>query len=258
MYICALANQKGGVGKTTTTQNLGTMLALAGKRVLLIDLDAQGNLTDAFGLHPQELERTMFQVMDGSLSLGDICQRIESNLYLAPANINLAAAELALAGRMGRENLLKKALGTQWVKEQRLDYVLIDCPPSLGLLTINALAAASGILIPVQAEYYALAGLALIQQTLTAVRENLNPHISILGVVLTFYDQRKKLNRDVASCLKDEWGDLLFRAVIRDNVSLAEAPSNGQHIMAYKAASYGAQDYVALAGEFTRRTGGKA
>ena len=250
MYICAIANQKGGVGKTTTTHNLGVQLARnAKKRVLLLDLDAQGNLSDACGLEPQTLERTVFDVLAGSAPIAKAKSTLEEGLDILPANIRLAEAELAFAGRMGRENLLKKAL-TSVAGEY--DYVLIDCPPSLGLLTVNALNAANGLLIPVQVEYYALAGLALIRQTAELVRD-LNPD---LALVLTFFDARKTLNKDVAAALADEWGDTLFSTRIRDNVSLAEAPSNGQDVFSYKRGSYGAKDYAAFAAEFLERTEG--
>ena len=227
MYICAIANQKGGVGKTTTAHNLGVQLARnAKKRVLLLDLDAKGNLSDACGLDPQTLEYTVFDVLAGSASIAEAKSTLKAGLDILPANIRLAEAELAFAGRMGRENLLKKALLSV---SGEYDYVLIDCPPSLGLLTVNALNAANGLLIPVQVEYYALAGLALIRQTAELVRD-LNPDLAILGLVLTFFDARKTLNKDVAAALADEWGDTLFSTRIRDNVSLAEAPSNGQDV----------------------------
>lgn len=250
MYICAIANQKGGVGKTTTAQNLGVALARNhGRHVLLIDLDAQGNLTDACGLEPQEQSATTYEVLDGSTSLAQAVQALEKGVDLLPANVNLSVADLAFAGRMGRENLLKKAL-----QGAAYDYVLIDCPPSLGLLAVNAFSAADGLLVPVQLEYHALAGLALIRRTVEEVVENLNPKLKILGLVLTFHDARKKLNRDVTAALREEWGESIFATPIRDNVSLAEAPSNGQDIHAYKAASYGAADYAALAHEFLART----
>lgn len=250
MYICAVANQKGGVGKTTTTQNLGVSLAGYGKNVLLIDLDAQANLTDACGMEPRAQKLTSFHLLDGSASLKDVIQPVMPGLDLVPANIDLAVAELSFAARMGRESLLRKALAST-----AYDFVLIDCPPSLGLLTINALTAAQGLLIPVQVEYHALAGLALMQQTVFGVRENLNDALSILGLVLTFVDERKKLNRDVIKVLNAEWGECVFHTRIRDNVSLAEAPSNGQDIHAYKSSCYGARDYAALAEEFLERTG---
>lgn len=248
MYICAIANQKGGVGKTTTTQNLGVMLARNhGKRVLLLDLDAQGNLTDSFGLNPKEQKLTSFNVLNGDTHLSAALVEIEAGLKLLPANIDLAVADMAFAAKMGRENLLRKALqGVQY----DFDIVLLDCPPSLGLLTVNALSAADGLLVPVQAEYHALSGLQLIRETVSMVQDNLNSNLALIGLVLTFYDQRKKLNRDVADALADEWSDKVFTVKIRDNVSLAEAPSNGQDIYTYKAASYGTMDYAALAKEF--------
>ena len=231
MYICAIANQKGGVGKTTTTQNLGVMLARNhGKRVLLLDLDAQGNLTDSFGLNPKEQKLTSFNVLNGDTLLSAALVEIEAGLKLLPANIDLAVADMAFAAKMGRENLLRKALqGVQY----DFDIVLLDCPPSLGLLTVNALSAADGL-----------------RETVSMVQENLNPKLGLVGLALTFYDHRKKLNRDVAEALAEEWGDKVFTVKMRDNVSLAEAPSNGQDIYTYKAASYGTMDYAALAKEF--------
>lgn len=248
MYICAVANQKGGVGKTTTVQNLGVALA-AHKKVLLVDLDAQGNLTDACGLSPHEETCTIFQVMDATVSPDKAIKPLSENLSILPANIDLSVAEITFAGRMGRENLLKKALQ----QVQGFDLALIDCPPSLGLLTVNALTAADSLLIPVQTEYHALAGLHLMQQTVAAVKENLNSRLEILGLVLTFFDSRKKLNRDVAEALATEWGNKVFAARIRDNVSLAEAPSAGQDIYAYRKGSFGAEDYRQLADEFIDR-----
>lgn len=249
MYVCAISNQKGGVGKTTTAQNLGVALAGAKKKVLLVDLDAQGNLTDACGLTPHEQELTVLEVLDGKAGISRAAQAVGDNLDLIPANITLSGAEISFAGRMGRENLLVKALQ----QTAGYDYVLIDCPPSLGLLSVNALSAADGVLIPVQVEYYALAGLSLMQETMSAVRENLNPRLLLLGLVLTFYDSRKRLNRDVVDALLKEWGDDVFTARIRDNIRLAEAPSSGKDIYAYSKASHGAEDYRALAQEFMER-----
>lgn len=247
MYICAVANQKGGVGKTTTAHNLGMVLGQR-KRVLLIDLDAQGNLTDACGFAQSDLHGSAYEVLGGEKSLEGALLPLDEGIDLLPASRNLAVAELAFASKLGRENLLKKAL-----KDAAYDFAIIDCPPSLGLLTVNALTAATGVLIPVQAEYYALAGLDLIQETMQGVVENLNPGLHTLGILLTFFDGRKSLNRDVANGLRERWGNLVFKTPIRDNVALAEVPSNGQSIFDYRSQSYGAQDYAALAREFMLR-----
>lgn len=247
MYICAVANQKGGVGKTTTAHNLGMVLGQK-KKVLLIDLDAQGNLTDACGFTPPDLHGSAYEVLGGEKSLEGVLLPLDEGIDLLPASRNLAVAELAFASKLGRENLLKKAL-----KDAAYDFAIIDCPPSLGLLTVNALTAATGVLIPVQAEYYALAGLDLIQETMQGVVENLNPGLHTLGILLTFFDGRKSLNRDVTNGLRERWGNLVFKTAIRDNVALAEAPSNGQSIFDYRSQSYGAQDYAALAREFMLR-----
>lgn len=247
MYICAVANQKGGVGKTTTVHNLGMVLGQK-KKVLLIDLDAQGNLTDACGFVQSDLHGSAYDVLGGSKNLGDAILSLDAGIDLLPATRDLAVAELAFASKLGRENLLKKIL-----KDVGYDFVIIDCPPSLGLLTVNALTAADGVLIPVQAEYYALAGLDLIQETMQGVVENLNPDLHTLGILLTFFDGRKSLNRDVANGLRERWGNLVFKTAVRDNVALAEAPSNGQSIFDYRSQSYGAKDYAALAKEFMLR-----
>lgn len=247
MFVCVVANQKGGVGKTTTVHNLGMMLGKK-QRVLLIDLDAQGNLTDACGLSAEDVQGSAFDVMSGEKPLNEAIVALEQKIDLLPSARDLAVAELAFASRLGRENLLKKAL-----KDAAYDFIFVDCPPSLGLLTVNALAAADGVLIPVQAEYYALAGLDLMQETMQGVIDNLNPGLRTLGILLTFYDKRKSLNRDVSDGLQERWGNLVFKTVIRDNVALAEAPSNGQSIFGYRSQSYGAQDYAALAKEFMLR-----
>jgi len=248
MHILAFVNQKGGVGKTTTVQNVGAALARADQRILLVDLDAQGSLTASCGLDPEELGQTIYDVLDGSAPVEAI--RIAAQgCDLLPAGLALAQADLAFAARLGRENLLKKALA----KVSGYDYVLLDCPPNLGLITVNALIAATGIIIPVQAEFHALRGLELLQGTVASVQE-LNPTLQVLGIVLTFYDKRKTLNREVFYELRRNFPDLLFETLIRDAVALAEAPSHGHDILTYRPGSVGAEDYERLAKEITRRT----
>lgn len=240
MYITAVFNQKGGVGKTTTVHNMGALLAAEHKqKVLLLDLDAQGNLTDACGFDPLAQSATTYEVMAQSIPLQQALLPVASGLDLLPANINLAEAELNFMAAYGRENLLKNALA-----HAEYDIVLIDCPPSLGLLTINALTAAHGVLIPVQAEYHALAGVRLVRRTVEKVRQALNPALALDGILITLYDARKKLHSDVAQALhEDVWGAALFKQPVRTNVKLAEAPSAGQSILEYYAGSNGAQDY---------------
>lgn len=249
-FYCAIANQKGGVGKTTIAQNLAAGLVRNHrKKVLLVDLDSQANLTDACGIDATSLHgKSTFTVLEGKIPLSEATVTLEKGLDILPATVDLAIADIAFAARIGRENLLKKALATA-----QYDHIIIDCPPSLGLLTVNALSTANALLIPVQVEYYALAGLSLIQQTLNDVQVNLNPGISILGLVLTIYDSRKKLNKDVEKALVEDWKELVFNTRIRDNVALAEAPSDGKDILSYKPRSFGAEDYAALAKEYLAR-----
>ena len=249
----AIFNQKGGVGKTTTNINLAACLALKGKKVLILDIDPQGNTTSGIGIPKRKLKNTIYNILidkDYDPRKSIIHTNVK-NLDLIPASVDLAGAEVELVELEGRESTLKKGLDK--IKGD-YDYIFIDCPPSLGLLTVNALTAAHSLLIQVQAEYYALAGLELIQQTMQSVREALNPSLSLMGVLLTFYDKRKSLNRDVAEGLRESLGDRLFSTCIRDNVALAEAPSNGKSIFEYRAKSFGAQDYGALANEFLART----
>ncbi|WP_084158952.1 ParA family protein [Solidesulfovibrio alcoholivorans] len=249
MRIIAFANQKGGVGKTTTVHNLGAALARMKRKVLLIDLDAQGSLTASCGFAPDDC-RSLYEALEGKAHLNEIKIPVEGvqGLELVPAGIDLAQADLAFAARIGRENMLRKILN----KVTEFDYVLLDCPPNLGLITLNALVAAKEIVIPVQAEYHALRGLELLQGTVAMVKD-LNPTLSVLGIVVTFFDKRKTLNRDVFNELRKAFRELLFDVRIRDAVALAEAPSEGQDIFAYRPASAGTEDYERLAKEIERR-----
>ena len=250
MRISAIINQKGGVGKTTTTQNLAYCLATQHqKTVLVIDLDAQGNLTDSFGYPPHTLEKTIYDVLDERISINDAIINT-SGPDLLPANLRLASADLSFSNKMGRENLLKQALDEL---NKSYDYLFIDCPPSLGLMTINALTAAHGAIIPVQVEYYAFAGLELVQETMGRIRKHLNQTLSIDGILLTLYDKRKSLARDVEKAIVERWQDRVFTTRIRNNVSLSEAPSFGKSIVEYKNKAAGSEDYLALAQEFLQR-----
>lgn len=254
--IVAIANQKGGVGKTTTTQNLGACLArLHNKKVLLVDADPQSNLTDACGIHPEQPEKMIYDLLSRettptspeeqrSILLEHILP-LAKNLDILPSNIRLAAAEQNLISRVGRENILKKNL------RGASDYafVLIDCPPSVGILTLNAMAAAHFLLIPVQAEYHAMAGLRLVYDTFVKIKADINPTLHIIGLLPTLYDTRKKLNVSVVDALKN-FQQHIFRSGIRDNVTLAEAPSHGKDIISYSPKSYGAEDYTAFTKEF--------
>jgi chromosome partitioning protein len=249
----ACANQKGGVGKTTTVVNLATYLALAGERVLVVDLDPQGNATSGFGVDRSTLETTLYDVILGDASLdSSIVRTPVENCALVPASVSLAGAEVELATTDRRERRLSQVLaGTG----DRYDYVLIDCPPSLGLLTVNALTAADSVLIPTQCEYYALEGLTQLIATLNLVRDNLNPSLAIKGVVLTMFDARTNLSADVATEVRKHLGGAVFETVIPRSVRLSEAPSFGLPIALYRDDSRGAIAYAALASELRRRDG---
>jgi chromosome partitioning protein len=247
--IIAILNQKGGVGKTTTAVNLGSYLAKAGKSVLLVDLDPQGNATSGLGINKQALGETMYDVLFNHQSAPSVILNTEfDNLQILPANTNLAGAEVQLVSALQRELQLRQVL-----EQFNHDFILIDCPPSLGLLTINALSAANYVLIPVQTEYYALEGLSQLLSVIDRVETALNPNLSILGVVMTMYDARNSLSEQVKNELGKYFGDKLFKTIIPRNVRLAEAPSFGKPIAEHDKWSKGARAYKSLAKEVIHR-----
>jgi chromosome partitioning protein len=249
----ACANQKGGVGKTTTVVNLGSYLALAGERVLIVDLDPQGNATSGFGFDRGSIERSVYDAVVDGTEIGDlILHSPVDRLDVVPSAIALAGAELELAPVEGRERRLARQLAEI---SDRYDYLLIDCPPALGLLTVNALTAAESVLIPLQCEYYALEGLTQLLATLNLVRDHLNPDLTIAGIVLTMYDGRTNLSADVAAEARRHLGDLVFDTVVPRSVRLSEAPSHGLPIQLYAPDSTGAVAYAALATELRQRDG---
>lgn len=250
--IIAIANQKGGVGKTTTAINLGACLAVAEKKTLVIDMDPQGNATSGLGIDKDEVEMSVYDVLlEGADAEGAIVPEVHfPYLDVIPATRDLVGAEVELVGRRGRETILRKAVDS--IRE-RYDFVLIDCPPSLGLLTLNTLAAADSVLIPIQCEFYALEGLSQLLNTVTIVQKNLNPALQIEGVLLTMYDGRLNLSRQVAEEAKEYFGPKVYRTTIPRNVRIAEAPSFGKPIVLYDILSVGAKSYLSLAKEVIAR-----
>jgi chromosome partitioning protein len=242
--VISFANQKGGVAKTTTTLNLAVALKEKGNRVLIVDLDPQGNLTMSQGMNPDEISKSMFDVLVHRIPIQDVI--VTAEVDIAVSSIDLAGAELALSGMIGRERALEKALAH--VKES-YDWVLMDTPPSLGLLTINAFVAADGVIVPVQCEYLSLRGLVQLQNTLEMIRENLNPNVAIQGILPTMYDRRTLHSREAVEILQENFGELVFNTKIRKTVRYAEAPVKGQSVLAYDPTSEAAAMYRDLAKE---------
>ena len=249
--IIAIANQKGGVGKTTTAINLSACLAEAGQRVLAVDFDPQGNETSGLGLEKDEAERTVYDLIVGECDIDEcLVSNIQENLDLLPSNVELAGAEIELLEIENKESLLKECLGKI---RQNYDFIIIDCPPSLNLLTINALTAADTVLVPIQCEYYALEGLNQVLKTVNLVKKKLNPSLEMEGVVFTMYDARTKLSMEVVESVKNNLNQNIYKTIIPRNVRLAEAPSHGMPIDIYDSRSSGAESYRLLAAEVISR-----
>ena len=259
--IIAIINQKGGVGKTTTTVNLGAALAEKGRKVLLFDMDAQSNMTTHLGVGVQEGDfqegiedveyPSSYDILKGAKSVAECVVHRSKNLDVVPSSLSLSAADLELASAIGRELILKTALDK--VKNE-YDYIIIDCPPALGLLSLNALVAADSVIIPVQSEYLALHGVRQLLDTIEQVKSVFNPVLKVSGVLICLHDNRRKLARAVSDIIRTYFGDLVFETVIKTNVALAEAPSNGQTIFEYAPRERGADDYRDLANEIDDRS----
>jgi chromosome partitioning protein len=247
--VIAIANQKGGVGKTTSSVNIAASLAALEKNVLLIDMDPQSNASTGLGIDTKELDNTIYEVIIDEVNPNDVILKTEMpHLDLLPSHINLVGAEIELVTADNRESWLKEV-----VKKinKNYDYIIIDCPPSLGLLTLNSLTAANSVIIPVQCEYYALDGLGQLLNTISIVRGNLNPNLELEGVLLTMYDRRLRLANQVVEEVKNHFGDKVFKTVITRNVRLSESPSHGKPVILYDILSIGSQNYISLAKEIT-------
>ncbi len=243
----AIANQKGGVGKTTTSINLSACLAEKGKKVLVIDADPQGNTTSGFGIDKNNLENTIYELILGECSINDcLIKNVSENITVVPSNVNLAAAEIELIGIDRKEYILKKEV--DYIKAE-YDFIIIDCPPSLNMLTINAMTTADSVLVPIQCEYYALEGLSQLIHTINLVKERLNPDLEMEGAVFTMYDARTNLSMQVVDNVKQNLSQKIYNTLIPRNIRLAEAPSHGVPIIRYDAKSAGAEAYLLLAEE---------
>ncbi len=253
MRKIAFINQKGGSGKTTTVVNVGACLAHAGRKVLLVDLDPQSHSTIHTGFEPPAITKSIYEVLINGAPVDEACLETKTrNLSVVPSKIELASAEIELVNTVGREIILRDALKKV---HGRYDYILIDCPPSLGLLTLNALTTAKEVFIPIQTEFFALEGLTKLMQTITIVKKRINPDLKISGVILTMFDQRKNICRDVAEKVQNHFKSQVFKTKIRENVRLAEAPSFGKTILDFAPDSHGGQDYHKLTREILKQEG---
>lgn len=251
--VVTIVNQKGGVGKTTTAINLAASLALAEKDILIIDTDPQGNSTSGLGISRDDLDKSLYDVYAGRCEINDALKKTSmEHLNILPSTIDLLGVEVELVGREGRESVLHNAINSIG---EIYRYIFIDCPPSLGLLTLNALVAADSVIIPVQCEYYALEGLGLLTKTLRLVRNSFNPNLEIEGIVLTMFDSRNNLSQEVAAEIRKYFGDKVYNTVIPRNVTLGEAPSYGKPALLYDIRSKGAQSYLSLAKEILNENG---
>lgn len=248
--VIAIANQKGGVGKTTTAINLSACMAERGKKVLIIDLDPQGNTTSGFGIDKTEVENTVYELMLDECTIKEAIEKVDidgvDNLYIIPSNVNLAGAEIELLGVKEKEYILKNAV--DYIADD-YDYIFIDCPPSLNMLTVNAMTTADSVLVPIQCEYYALEGISQLMHTIDLVQQRLNSKLTINGVVFTMYDGRTNLSNDVVATVKENLNTRIYKTIIPRNVRLAEAPSHGLPINIYDPKSAGAESYRNLAKE---------